>query len=73
MDFGVRGDAQRRPSAPADHPCPQCRQRTLLLKRRHVSPAHLGDPMVTEYYECDFCEANFQYSPAAGRWKPVSQ
>jgi hypothetical protein len=38
-----------------------------------VSPARLGPPMVTEYYECECCDSRYQYSPATDRWKPVYQ
>ena len=51
--------------------CPQCRVEALALNRRHVSPDRLGQAIVTEYYACDFCDAEFQYSPAAERWKPL--
>ena len=41
-----------------------------MLQRRHVSPARLGEPLVTEYYECDSCDARYKYSPAQDRWQP---
>lgn len=54
------------------HPrCPQCREEALVLQRRHVSPARLGTPVVTEYYDCDYCDASYQFSPASQQWKPV--
>lgn len=59
--------------AGTEHRCPQCRQQTLLLRRRHVSPAHLGTPLTTEYYDCDYCEASYQYFPADNRWRPMYQ
>ena len=43
------------------------------MHRRHVSPPQWGDPVVTEYYDCDYCEARFSYSPAQNRWKPIYQ
>jgi hypothetical protein len=44
----------------------------LILSRRHVSPARLGEALVTEYYECNYCDAKLQYSPATGKWKPLA-
>jgi hypothetical protein len=41
------------------------------MQRRHVSPARWGAPVVTEYYDCDYCEASYQFSPAENRWKPI--
>jgi hypothetical protein len=51
--------------------CPQCRENALVMHRRHVSPPRWGAPLVTEYYDCDFCDARYQYSPADGRWRPL--
>ena len=51
--------------------CTQCRMEALVLNRRHVSPPHFGDALVTEYYACDCCDAEFQFSPLSVRWKPV--
>ena len=42
-----------------------------MLQRRHVSPARLGEPLVTEYYECQSCDASYKYSPADGRWQAI--
>jgi len=73
MDFAIRkpaADARRTTKA---HRCPQCRAEALVLQRRHVSPASLGPSLVTEYYDCDFCDAHFKYSPADDRWKPLSE
>jgi hypothetical protein len=42
-----------------------------MLQRRHVSPARMGEPLVTEYYECDSCDAQYKYSPAEDRWQAV--
>lgn len=74
MEFAVRqsaGAAARRTGS--THRCPQCREEALVLQHRHVSPARLGPSLVTEYYDCDFCDARYQYSPADDRWKPIYQ
>src|ERR687891_61301 len=42
--------------------CPQCGTRALLLQRRYVSPPGWGAPTVTEYYDCDYCDASYQFS-----------
>ncbi len=74
MEFAVRQstavDVRR---AGAVHRCPQCREEALVLQRRHESPARLGPSLVTEYYDCDYCDARYQYSPADNRWKPIYQ
>ena len=57
----------------AAHRCPQCRTDALVMSRRHVSPPQWGAPVVTEYYECDYCDSRFTYSPAENRWKPIYQ
>jgi hypothetical protein len=69
-----------RPSSPGaprvthpSHQCPQCRTEALIMRNRHVSAAGWGEPVVTEYYECDFCEAHYSYSPATHRWKRLAQ
>jgi C4-type Zn-finger protein len=72
MKFAVRRPAAEAPRVSTTHRCPQCHQEALILQRRHVSPPHLGASLVTEYYECDYCEARYQYSPADDRWKPIS-
>ena len=51
--------------------CPQCREATLVMRHRQVSPPRLGAQIVTEYYDCDFCDAQYQYSPDTDRWKPI--
>jgi hypothetical protein len=38
-----------------------------------VSPVRLGAPLVTEFYNCDSCDARYQYSPAQNRWRPIYQ
>jgi hypothetical protein len=73
MNFAIRQSSVNLPggNAVAGHACPQCRQETLVLTRRHVSPPRLGASMITEYYDCDCCDARFQYSPAEDRWRPL--
>lgn len=75
MDFAVRqSDTRGSLVAPAAaHACPQCRQVALVLTRRHVSPPSLGPAVVTEYYDCDCCDARYQFSPAHERWRPIYQ
>lgn len=73
MDFASRyRKATDAPASKSAHKCPQCRLEALVLSRRHVSPPALGAPVVTEYYQCDYCDARFQYSPETNRWKPVA-
>ena len=72
MDFAVRkSSATAGLRATAHHRCPQCREQALVLQKRHVSPPRLGATLVTEYYDCDCCDARYQYSPADDRWKPL--
>jgi hypothetical protein len=75
MEFAVRPSAGASATRPTTtvHACPQCRVAALVLQRRHVSPPRLGPTLVTEYYDCDCCDARFQYSPADNRWRPVYQ
>lgn len=74
MHFAVRQSvASASREALTSHPCPQCRQEALVLTRRYVSPPRLGASMVTEYYDCDCCDARYQYSPADNRWRPIYQ
>jgi hypothetical protein len=74
MEIAVRqSHLDRRSVARHAHRCPQCRADALVMHRRHVSPPRWGDPVVTEYYDCDYCDAKFTYSPADDRWKPVYQ
>jgi hypothetical protein len=65
-------DDRNRPPRATPRKCPRCHEEALVLQRRHVSPTHLGSPLVTEYYECDFCDAQYKYSPADDRWRPIS-
>lgn len=72
MDFAVRQPTFRARATPASHRCPQCRERALMLQHRHVSPPRLGEPVITEFYDCDCCDARFKYSPAEDRWRAVA-
>jgi hypothetical protein len=73
VDFAIRRDSggSDKRGGVAAHKCPQCREQTLVLQRRHVSPPQFGTPLVTEYYDCECCDAHYQYSPAEDRWKPI--
>jgi C4-type Zn-finger protein len=76
MEFAVRQQplfGGARSHATSEHRCPQCREDALVLQRRHVSPPQFGPTTVTEYYDCDYCDARFQYSPASHRWRPIYQ
>ena len=74
MEFAIRQATPARNSrtAPA-HRCPRCREQALVLERRHVSPPSLGLSLTTEFYDCDCCDARFQFSPADNRWRPIEQ
>lgn len=43
------------------------------MRKRHVSSACWGARTVTEYYDCDYCDARYTYSPADDRWRLVYQ
>ena len=73
MDFSIRHAFEKGRAVGEVRRCPQCRTEALILLRRHVSPERLGTPLVTEYYECECCESQYQYSPATDRWKPIYQ
>jgi hypothetical protein len=74
MEIVVRQSSSDLPrSTHPTHRCPQCRVDALILRRRHVSSPGWGDAVITEYYDCDYCDAKYAYSPADGRWKVVSQ
>ena len=73
MDFNIRHTFDKPRTVGGARQCPQCRAEALILLRRHVSPARLGTPLVTEYYECECCDSRYQYSPAPDRWKPIYQ
>jgi len=72
MEFAVQVARERLVTTAAVHRCPQCREQALVLHRRHVSPPRLGASQVTEYWTCDCCDASYQFSPAADRWRPLS-
>ena len=72
MEFAKRQPVARAKVTPSSHRCPQCREQALMLQRRHVSPDRLGTPLVTEYYDCDCCDARFKYSPADNRWRELA-
>ena len=71
MEFAARQPGSRTRTTPS-HRCPQCREVALMLQCRHVSPARLGEPLITEFYDCDSCDASFKYSPAADTWRILS-
>jgi hypothetical protein len=72
MEIAVRhSNSDRQHGRTSALRCPQCRTEALVMQRRHVSPARWGAPVVTEYYDCDYCEASYQFSPAENRWKPI--
>jgi uncharacterized protein with PIN domain len=48
--------------------CTRCREE-LQLVRRHTSPIRLGTPVITDFYECPACDAEFAFSPATGKWR----
>jgi hypothetical protein len=72
MEFAVRQQFVRARVTPSSHRCPQCRELALMLHHRHVSPARLGEELVTEFYDCDCCDARLKYSPAANTWRVVT-
>jgi hypothetical protein len=74
MEIAVRQSSLGRERVGRDRKiCPQCRTQALIMQRRYVSPPAWGPPVVTEYYDCDFCEASYQFSPAENRWKPLAR
>jgi hypothetical protein len=72
MEFAVRRESVRARVAPISQRCPQCHELALMLQRRHISPARLGEPLVTEFYDCDCCDASYKYSPAENRWRAIA-
>ena len=72
MEFARRQSLARAKVTPISHKCPQCHEQALMLQRRHVSPARLGEPLVTEYYDCDCCDARYKYSPDDNRWRELA-
>ena len=74
MEIAVRQSSLETESGThAAHRCPQCHVEALMMRRRHVSSPGWGEPVVTEYYDCDYCEARYSYSPADRRWKILAQ
>jgi hypothetical protein len=71
MEFAVRQSSSRAFRAPT-HRCTTCHETALALERRHVSPEKWGPPVVTEFYECDSCDARYAYSPADDRWRRLA-
>jgi uncharacterized protein with PIN domain len=68
MDLILRRTDRRR-QAPAARVCPLCMQQ-LELSRQHVSPARLGAPMTTEFYECPACDSAYAVNTSTGKMKP---
>ena len=64
----LRGKAANSPAAATTHRCSLCHQELHLI-RRHVSPARLGDPVTTEFYQCSACDSGFALDVATGKWK----
>ncbi len=71
MDFAIRQSTSRERITASTHRCPQCREQALMLQRRHVSPERLGEPLVTEFYDCDCCDARYKYSPKDDKWREI--
>ena len=70
MEFAVRqSNASRGHRAPTPQRCLVCFEHALVLERRHTSPERWGEPVVTEYYECDCCDTRYAYSPRDNRWR----
>jgi hypothetical protein len=74
MDIGVtHSSSVGARIAHRTHRCPQCRTDALIMSRRYISAPGWGEPVLTEYYDCDFCDARYSYSPADARWKRIAQ
>ena len=69
MEINVGHNSETAGGTRASHRCPQCRVAALIMRRRHLSSPGWGDPVLTEYYDCEYCDARFSYSPAEQRWK----
>lgn len=66
-------DPQRRktdnsPAKITGHRCLHCGQ-DLRFVRKHVSPARLGAPRSTEFYQCRACDAGYAFNRSEGKWK----
>jgi len=73
MEIAVRQSSrEERRNVQGTRRGPQCRTEALVMRRRHVSPPRWGAPLVTEYYDCEYCDASYQFSPADNRWRPVA-
>jgi hypothetical protein len=64
----LKGKPPDESSKPTGHLCRLCHQE-LRLVRRHTSPARLGAPVTTEFYQCGACDSGFALNPATGKWK----
>lgn len=74
MEIGVRHSTSGVPHVTRPtRRCLHCHTEALVMQRRHVSAPAWGEPIVTEYYGCEYCEAEYSYSPASSRWKRLSQ
>jgi uncharacterized protein with PIN domain len=68
----LRSLRRRTDTAPTTSTSERCRNcgQDLRLIRTHMSPARLGTPLVTHFYECCACDSGYAFSPATGKWKP---
>ncbi len=58
MEIGVRHSTSGVPSPTRPtRRCLQCHTDALAMRRRHVSAPGWGESVVTEYYDCESCEA----------------
>jgi len=72
MEFAVPQQSFRSHVAPSAHRCRVCRETALIFQRRHVSPERWGEPVVTEFYDCDCCDTRYSYSPASATWRRLT-
>ena len=73
MEIAVRqSDSDHTRNSRSSHRCPQCHVDALIMRRRHVSSPAWGEPLLTEYYDCDYCDARYSYSPVERRWKVLA-
>ena len=68
-DLPLRQKGDKLDATTAPRRCAHCHEE-LQLVRRHISPARLGAPITTEFYECRACDSGFTLDPKTGRWKP---
>ena len=52
--------------------CPYCAER-LVLRRAQLSPPAWGALLITEWYSCIGCEAQYAYSPIDKRWAVATE